>query len=100
MSRKPNTTKIGGSWSQLTIILVWSKAQTIIGQEPSKYRMDKCGYTIEFSKHGDRNSDFGWEIDHINPISNDGGDELDNLQPINWKNNLAKSDLLNWKCGE
>lgn len=100
MSRKPNTTKIGESWSQLTIILVWSKANTIIGQEPSKYRMDNCGSIMEFSKHGDRNSEFGWEIDHINPVANDGDDNLDNLQPLNWKNNLAKSDKLNWKCGE
>ena len=98
MSRKQNTTKIGGQWAQLTILLVWSNAQTLSGKDPSAYRMDICGYTIKYTDHGNRDSDFGWEIDHINPVANDGGDELSNLQALHWKNNVAKSDTLNWEC--
>jgi hypothetical protein len=36
----------------------------------------------------------------INPASNGSGDEIGNLQPLNWKNNAAKGDKLNWQCGQ
>lgn len=39
--------------------------------------------------YGNRDSRFGWEVDHINL---NGGDNLDNLRPLHWKNNVAKSD--------
>jgi len=39
--------------------------------------------------YGNRNSDYGWEIDHIDP---DGGDDISNLQQLQWKNNVDKSD--------
>jgi 5-methylcytosine-specific restriction endonuclease McrA len=29
----------------------------------------------------------GWEIGYIIPISNGGKDNLENLQPVHWKNN-------------
>ena len=46
------------------------------------------------------NHNYGWEIDHINPVASGGGDEIGNLQPLNWKNNSAKGDKLNWQCGQ
>ena len=56
---------------------------------------------MKFSDYGNRDEDKrGWEIDHINPISNGGGDEIGNLQPIYWENNMAKGDKLNWQCGQ
>jgi 5-methylcytosine-specific restriction endonuclease McrA len=61
--------------------------------------MDECGQAMQWSQYGNRNSDYGWEIDHINPVSNGGTDILSNLQPINWKNNSAKGDNVNWLCG-
>jgi hypothetical protein len=39
--------------------------------------------------YGDRNSSYGWEVDHINP---NGGDDLSNLRPLQWKNNLEKGE--------
>ena len=41
---------------------------------------------------------FGWEIDHIKPVSKGGTDNLSNLQPLYWENNRSKGDKLDWKC--
>jgi len=51
--------------------------------------MDECGAWIGSEEYGNRQSQYGWEIDHINP---DGDDQLSNLQPLQWQNNIDKSD--------
>ncbi|MCF8239512.1 MAG: HNH endonuclease [Saprospiraceae bacterium] len=55
---------------------------------------------MKFTDHGDRTSDYGWEIDHIRAVSNGGNDDLENLQPLHWRNNAAKWDSMNWRCGQ
>lgn len=32
---------------------------------------------------------YGWEIDHIDP---NGGDNLSNLRPLQWKNNVTTGE--------
>ncbi len=99
MLRKHNTNANGGSWTQDEIKFVWQKGRVIPDFNPDVWRWDICGKVMKFSDHGNRNSEHGWEIDHINPVSNGGLDYLSNLQPLNWKNNAEKSDKLNWVCG-
>ncbi len=100
MSRRPNTDKNGNAWTEQVKLAVWNKGNPITEGNfpPSIWRWDKCGLVMKYSDHGDRNSDYGWEIDHIHPVSNNGDDHLGNLQPLNWRNNAAKSDHLNWTC--
>lgn len=98
MVRNHNTDRNGSNWSQETIRVVWNKATIVPGYDLNVWRKDKCGKFINYSQHGNRNSDYGWEIDHINPVSNGGGDELSNLQPLHWNNNARKGDSLNWRC--
>ena len=61
-------------------------------------RYDKCDNPIKYSEHGNRESANGWEIDHIDPVSNGGTDDLSNLQPLFWRNNASKSEDLDWTC--
>jgi 5-methylcytosine-specific restriction endonuclease McrA len=79
-------------YSEEMIQAVWGKGAVISGYDSSKYRKDQCGAWISRSEYGNRNSKFGWEIDHITPDSQDGDDSLSNLRPLQWKNNVAKSD--------
>lgn len=71
---------------------VWNKAHIVPGIDPNIQRKDACGAWIKWSDYGNTNSQFGWEIDHIKPKRMGGSDDLPNLQPLQWRNNRAKSD--------
>jgi len=71
---------------------VWNKGRIISGYPSSVWRYDDCGAVIKWSDYGNRNSKFGWEIDHIMPESRGGRDILPNLRPLQWENNMSKSN--------
>ncbi|WP_080436520.1 HNH endonuclease signature motif containing protein [Burkholderia ubonensis] len=86
-------------FSEEMVDKVWQKGEQVIvdGKVLVDWRKDQCGAWINRGKYGDRESDYGWEIDHISTKANGGGDELSNLRPLHWENNVAKSDG-NLKC--
>lgn len=93
MARKFNSDRIGNSFSEKTKEEVWGKGQIINGFDSSQTRKDRCGAWIRWDKYGDTEENgYGWEIDHIKPVSIGGGDELTNLQPLQWENNRKKGD--------
>ena len=77
------------SFTNDEIQAVWNKASIDLNNDPNLWRKDQCGAWIGRDFYGNRDSQYGWEIDHINPI---GGDSLSNLRPLQWENNANKSD--------
>lgn len=84
--------------SKELILKVWEKAKIMEGYKPSEWRKDMCDKIMHFNRHGDTNSQYGWEIDHIYPVCIGGSDDLTNLQPLQWQNNRKKGDLPIWNC--
>lgn len=68
----------------------WQLAAIIPGLDPDRIRMDYAGAYIIKEYYGRRDSNFGWEIDHIKPLEKDGPYELWNYAPLQWENNVQK----------
>lgn len=77
---------------------VWRKAAVVPGYEAGIWRRDACGAIIRRSDYANRQSEYGWEIDHVVPVALGGRDDFSNLQPLNWRNNAKKGDTHPWKC--
>ena len=72
---------------------VWDKAQTVRGMDPAKYRRDPYGNIMDYDEYG-KDSNRGWEIDHIKPAARGGSDATRNLQALKTSVNREKGDSL------
>lgn len=68
---------------------VWEKGAVDANNDSRYWRKDACGAWIGRAHYGDRDSQYGWEIDHITP---GGTDAVSNLRPLQWQNNVDKGD--------
>src|SRR3954454_19521223 len=91
MEREPNTDVSGNPFSTETVEAVWQKARSMGISEA--LRVDAWGWTIVRQDYGNARSRYGWEIDHILPVELGGGDDLSNLQPLQWENNRRKDEI-------
>lgn len=80
--------------TEQVILDVWKKWQIVSWNDTTKWRKDECWAWIWYDFYWNRESEYGWEIDHISPQSNWWNDNLSNLRPLQWENNLNKS---NWR---
>ncbi|MDI9878922.1 HNH endonuclease signature motif containing protein [Flectobacillus longus] len=80
------------AFNELQIQAVWEKASIVQGVNPNEWRKDQCSAWISRNAYGNRNSNYGWEIDHITAKANGGSDALSNLRPLHWNNNASRQD--------
>ena len=71
---------------------VWQKGRQIPGYSYLVWRWDDFGRVMRYQDYGNRSSQWGWEIDHITPLSQSGSNDLSNFRPLNWVSNLEREE--------
>ena len=90
MYRQPSTNASGKPFDAAIIEAVWNKAQPSPRHPP--LRLDARGALIWKEGYSNTNSRFGWLIGRRRPLSQGGGDDLENLEPVQWENYRLKRD--------
>ena len=80
-------------------LTVWAKGAVIVQNgthfDPAVWRHDANGNPIKYSEYGNRNSQYGWEMDHYPiPASLGGSDDIFNLRPLHCIANASHGGLL------
>jgi hypothetical protein len=79
---------------------VFKKATPIKGKNTKMWRLDGEGKVIKLTDLNSTTSQHAWNIDHIIPRTRGGSDDIENLQPLNRKDNIRFSNKLTEdKCG-
>lgn len=73
---------------------VWAKGHIVPGLDLLVWRKDDFGNLMRFHDHGNRASDYGWEIDHILPTVLGGSDLAANKRPLHWRVNASAGGLI------
>ncbi len=70
-------------WSESVKRAVWKKGRINPDYSPNVLRWDAHDNIMMWSEYGRIDSKLGWEIDLINPVINEGPNNIENLQPLN-----------------
>lgn len=92
VTRARNKNVDGKPFSGLEKVAVWLNAKPIDGKDARLWRQDACGATMYWHDYAKTTSAWGWEVDHVTPISYGGTDDLSNLQALHWRNNRHKGE--------
>ena len=71
-------------------LVAWNRANSIAGSDVRAWRRDDYGNDIRYADYGDRDSEFGWEIDHVKPLARGGLDIDSNLRALHWRVNASR----------
>src|SRR4029077_4089301 len=80
------------TFSEAIVWQVWSKGTVVGANDALLWRKDEYGAWIFRSHYGNLDSEYGWVIDYIKPLSDGGTDELSNLRPLHWENTVLKTN--------
>jgi hypothetical protein len=80
--------------------IAWKGARTVDGHDVNLERMDACGAWIHYDDFENHNSEFGWEIDHVFPITKLRSlkiprklwNHATNIRAMHWLNNQSKAN--------
>lgn len=61
--------------------MTWSEEDLAAIFERTDGYCPYCGKKLSWSNYGDLDARGGWEVDHVKPRSEGGGDDLENLVP-------------------
>ena len=86
------------NYSEEKLLEIWNKQRIPIEKYKDKYRKDACNAWIIWEEYG-KQTEFGWEVDHILPEVKGGTKDIDNLRAFHWENNKSKGDdFPKYKC--
>lgn len=97
MSRQWGADMNGQPFDEKTIKAVWRKGEYVEMMHQDVWRYDSRAGLLKFEDYLNPESEYGWEVDHIKPVSAGGTDDLANLQPLHWKTNREKGDQYPWE---
>jgi 5-methylcytosine-specific restriction endonuclease McrA len=70
--------------------IIWNKStRPIVGYDINYYGLDYLNNVIHFNDYDNRDSLYGWELDHILPKSLGGLDVISNLRALHWQSNAS-----------
>jgi 5-methylcytosine-specific restriction endonuclease McrA len=72
---------------------VFERAKEIRGKDPELYRQDPYGNVMYRHSYG-KDTNMGWNLDHIKPASRGGSNDIVNLQALNSHTNKSKGNTL------
>ena len=75
-------------WTEEELDVIFSKATLVLGE----LRKDASGEYIHRDAYGEAEHPWGWEVDHIKPISEGGTNKLSNLRPLNIPANRGRNN--------
>lgn len=80
-----NAEELEMAFSKDVVQQVWEKAWAVSTHDPNIWRKDECGAWIRREHYADRDSEFGWEINHVPPGD---PDDVSTLRALHWRNNV------------
>ena len=77
-------------WTEEQKLVAWNKTMVVGSNDPNMWRQDECRAWIRWSDYDNRDSQYGWEVDHIVSQDHGGTDADSNLRALQWENNVSK----------
>ncbi len=90
---------LGESRDEARKRIAWDKASVIPFCNPNQMRRDAYGWIIHWSEYGNRDSPFGWEVDHTLATALGGPDTPGNWRALNCRMNASLGGSLGGLLG-